>query len=115
MNQQNKIQNPQANIPQQQQGPQMNDRDMLNDTLSSLKYLTDNFNVFSREASHQALHQDIMSMLVETQTHARDMYNLMFRKGWYSLEAEQPQKLQQTHQQFAGRQTQFPYGGISAH
>jgi len=109
MNQQNKIQNPQANIPQQ--GPQMNDRDMINDTLSSLKHLTGNFNVFSSEASHQALHQDIMGMLIETQTQTRDMYNLMFRKGWYSLEVEQPQKLQQTHQQFASYQSQFPYHG----
>jgi hypothetical protein len=51
-------------------------------------------------------------MLIETHAHTRDMYNLMFRKGWYSLEAEQPQKLQQTHQQFAGYQNQFPYGGM---
>ncbi|HBC93916.1 MAG TPA: hypothetical protein DCZ10_13735 [Pelotomaculum sp.] len=111
MNQQNKIQNPQANTAQPK-GPQMNDRDMLNDTLSSLKYLTDNFNVFSREASHHALHQDVVNMLIETHAHTRDMYNLMFRKGWYSLEIEQPQKLQQTHQQFAGYQNQFPYGGM---
>jgi spore coat protein CotF len=108
MNQQNKIQNPQSNIPQGK-SPQMNDRDMVNDTLSSLKYLTDNYNVFTREASHLALHQDVLNMLAETHSQTRAMYNLMFRKGWYSLEMEQPQKLQQTHQQFAGYQTQFPY------
>lgn len=111
MNQQKKIQNPQVNT-QQPKGPQMSDRDMLNDTLANLKYLTDNFNVFSREASHQALHQDIMGMLNETHARTRDTYNLMFRKGWYSLEAEQPQTLQQTHQQFASYQNQFPYGSM---
>jgi hypothetical protein len=108
--QQNKIQNPQSGMLPQVKGPQMNDRDMTNDTLSNLKYLTDGFNVFAREASHQSLHQDVMSMLVETHAQTRDVFNLMFRKGWYALEPEQPQKLQQTHQQFMNYNAQFPYG-----
>lgn len=112
MIQQNKIQNPQ---PAQPKGPQMNDRDMINDTLSDLKHLTGNLNIFSLEASHQALHRDVMNMLIETHSQTRDIYNLMFKKGFYGLEAEQPQKLQQTRQQFTGYQNQFPYGGMGMH
>lgn len=104
-----KIQNPQSGLMQQAKGPQFNDRDIVNDELSSLKHLTDSYNVFAKEASHRTLHNDVMSILVETHAQTRDMYNLMFRKGWYKLEPEQPQKLQQTHQQFANYQTQFPY------
>lgn len=37
------------------------------------------------------------------------MYNLMFQKGWYKLEAEEQQKLQQAYQQFSGYSSQFPY------
>jgi spore coat protein CotF len=88
---------------------------MLNDTLSGLKHLAGNLNVFSHEASHQALHRDVMNMLIETHSQTRDIYNLMFKKGFYGLEAEQPQKLQQTHQQFTGYQNQFPYGNMSMH
>lgn len=32
----------------------------------------------------------------------------MFQKGWYSLEAEQPQKLQQAAQQFTGYMSHNP-------
>lgn len=109
MQQQNKIKNPQSGHSQQVKGPQMNDRDMVNDTLAGLKYITDGLNVFSREASHQALHRDVANMLLETHAHTRDIFNLMFRKGWYTLEPEDAQKLQQTHQQFMNYQTQFPY------
>ncbi len=109
MQQQNKIQNPQSGMLPGVKGPQMNDRDMTNDTLASLKYLTDNYNVFAREASHHILHQDVVNIMLETHRQARDVFNLMFRKGWYSLEPEQPQKLMQTQQQFINHQTQFPY------
>ena len=96
-------------------GPQMNDRDMINEALSGLKHLTDSYNVFVKEASHQVLHRDIMNILLETHSQSRELYNLMFKKGWYSLEPEQPQKLQQTFQQFLNYQTQFPYHPGSLH
>lgn len=109
MQQQNKIQNPESPLLPKVKGPQMNDRDMVNDTLAGLKYITDNFNVFAREASHQALHREVLGILLESHTQTREIFNLMFRKGWYTLEPEQAQKMQQTHQQFTNYQTQFPY------
>ncbi|MCL6626643.1 spore coat protein [Alicyclobacillus shizuokensis] len=103
----NEIANPQS--PYGSQGPEMNDRDRLNDILATEKYLTDGLNSAVREASHDALFQDLMGILNETHQMARDIYNTMFQQGWYTLEAEQPQKLQQTFQQFQGYSTQFPY------
>ena len=35
--------------------PQMNDRDFLNDLLTTEKYMTDGYNTFLNEASHEAL------------------------------------------------------------
>ncbi|MBX6354154.1 MAG: spore coat protein [Thermoflavifilum sp.] len=104
-----KIQNPKPAGEPQVKGPEMNDRDRLNDILATEKYLTDGLNVAVREASHDALHRDLMTVLTETHQAARDIYNLMFQYGWYSLEAEQQQKLDQTHQQFQGYSSQFPY------
>ena len=40
-----------------------------------------------------------------------DLFNLMFEKGWYKLEAEQAQKIQQSFQQHQGYTNQFPYQG----
>ncbi|KZE53940.1 hypothetical protein AV540_06840 [Brevibacillus parabrevis] len=106
---QNQIANPQSGQLPQVKGPQMNDRDFINDCLATCKYVTDGLNVAVREASHQQLHADIMQMLDETHQAARDAYNLMFQKGWYKLEAAEQQKLEQAYQQFSGYSTQFPY------
>lgn len=107
--QNNVIANPQTGQLPTVKGPEMNDRDFVNDGLSTCKYLTDSLNVAVREASHEQLHSDMLQILTETHQSAREMYNLMFQNGWYKLEAEEQQKLQQTQQQFSGYSTQFPY------
>ncbi|QQE75134.1 spore coat protein [Brevibacillus composti] len=109
MSNQNQIANPQTGQLPQVKSPQMNDRDFINDGLATCKYLTDSFNVAVREASHQQLFDDLLKILSETHQSAREMYNLMFQKGWYKLEAEEQQKLQQAHQQFSNYSSQFPY------
>ena len=102
------IKNPSVGVPKVK-GPEINDRDILNDVLATQKYLTDNFNVFAREASHDQLHQTTMDILNETHQTAREAYNLMFKKGWYKLNSASRQSLDQTQQQFSNYQTQFPY------
>ncbi|KLU41016.1 MAG: spore coat protein [Limnochordia bacterium] len=92
---------------QQPKTPALNDRDRLNDMLLTEKYLTDGLNVFAREASHQALHRDVMQILNQTHHAARELFNLMFEKGWYSTQAEQPSHIAQQQQKFAGYQSQF--------
>lgn len=109
-NQQNqgKIKNQSVGVPTVK-GPGINDRDILNDILSTQKYLTDNYNIFVREASHEKLHQTVMGVFQETHQMAREAYNLMFKKGWYTLTSAARQNVEQTHQQFTNYQTQFPY------
>lgn len=103
------IQNPKPANEPQVKGPLMNDRDRVNDILSMAKYLTDSYNTAVREASHPALHQDLMMIFNETHQCQYDMYELMFRNGHYKLQAEQQQALDQAYQQFQGYTSQFPY------
>src|SRR5690554_2664918 len=103
------IKNPSIRAPKVK-GPELNDRDILNDVLATEKYVTDSFNVLTREASHERLHQVTMGILNESHQAARDAYNVMFKKGWYSLNSAQGQNLHQTQQQFANYATQFPFG-----
>ena len=105
----NTIKNPKPANEPQVKGPQMNDRDYLNDILATQKYMTDSLNIAVREASHQSLHQDLLTILMENHQAQRDLFNLMFQKGWYKLEAEEQQKLDQAYQQFSNYSTQFPY------
>lgn len=103
------IKNPKPANEPQVKGPEMNDRDRLNDILALEKYLTDGFNTSVKEASHPSLHQEIMTILNETHQCQYEMYQLMFRKGHYKLEAEEQTKLDQTYQQFHNYSSQFPY------
>lgn len=105
------IKNPSTQV---QQGTQFNDRDCLNDMLATEKWLTDGFNVFAREASHQTLHNEVMRILNETHQAARDVFNLMFEKGWYSLHPEQPSQVAKEYQKFQGYESQLPHqsGGM---
>ncbi len=108
--QQKTIQNPKSSGGQQVKGPEMNDRDRLNDILATEKYITDGFNVFTREASHRSLYNDSAKILNETHQCARDLFNVMFQKSMYKLEGTDQQQLQQVQQQFQTYTKQFPYG-----
>lgn len=106
--QQNKVSNTETQVPQ---SPQMNERDFVNDILSTEKYLTSSYSTTLNELSHQSLYQDILSISNETQNAQRDLFNLMFKNGWYKLEAAEAQKIDQSYNQFSGYiQQQSPYG-----
>ncbi len=83
------------------QTPDMNERDFLNDILVNEKYITNGLNTFSREASHQDLFNDVKQILNETHDCARDIYNVMFKEGFYELEAAESQKISKTQQKFS--------------
>ena len=57
---------------------------------SSQKVLDRRAECVASEASHQSLHRDVMQILNQTHHAARELFNLMFEKGWYTLQAEQP-------------------------
>ncbi len=105
----NTIKNPQGLDLPQVKGPEMNDRDFINDGLSTCKYLTDSLNTAVREASHEQLYQDMKQILQETHDSCRVLFNLMFKNGIYKLEAEEQQKIDQAYQQFSNYSSQFPY------
>lgn len=104
---QNKVQNPESPIAKT---PEMNDRDFVNDMLATEKYFCNSFSVALHEMSNQVLFQDIFSISKENQEMQRELYNLMFEKGWYSLEKAQTDSLSQSYQQFSGYKSQLPYG-----
>ncbi|MDO3660521.1 spore coat protein [Bacillus sp. C28GYM-DRY-1] len=108
MNQQNqKISNPQTPVPTTSE---MNDRDFVNELLTTEKYMTAAYCTALNEFSHESLYQDIQSIFDESQKAQRKLYDLMFQYGWYSVEAEDAQKLQQSYQKFQQTiQQQSPY------
>lgn len=98
------IKNPQTPFPET---PELNDRDILSDALSTEKYLCNSYQTAMQEASHDALYQLIFAQLRDTSKQQRSFYDLNFKHGWYVLTPTTSQEIQQTVQQFQGYNQQL--------
>ncbi|MFY4775583.1 spore coat protein [Metabacillus sp. RGM 3146] len=104
---QNKVGNPETQIPKT---PQMNERDFVNDMLATEKYMTNSYSTALHEFSNSHLYQEVLGIYNETEKCQRDLYDLMFKNGWYNLEMAEQQKLQQSYKQFSDyAEQQSPY------
>ncbi|MFP7492221.1 spore coat protein [Terribacillus saccharophilus] len=101
-----KIQNPKTAVPTTQN---MNDRDHVTDLLATEKYMTASYSTALNEMSNQSLYETVARIFKESQDAQRNLYNLMFQHGWYSLEQAQQQKVDQTFQQFSKMRQELPY------
>lgn len=104
MQQTQSIQNPQTQVANTSQ---LNDRDYLNMILTNEKNYSNNYSIALNEASNDQVYQTLKTIFDETQNSQRKLYNLMFKNGWYKLDAEQKQNLDQKHQQFTGYKQQI--------
>ena len=94
----NQITNPKVDVPT---GISCNDKDYLNSLLSCLKEMSKNYVIAMTEASNESLYEKHKQVFLELQTLQREVYELMFRKGWYSLEKSEGQKIMQKQQLLA--------------
>jgi len=86
----NMISNPKTEVPS---GKSLNDKDYMNCLLSSLKEMVKNYAVALTEASNENLYNSYKSMFDNYSKLQREVYELMFRNGWYSLEKAEKQKI----------------------
>lgn len=86
----NKISNTKTEVPT---GKALNDKDYINSLLSSLKEMVNNYSVSLTEASNENLYNNYKSMFDNYIKLQREVYELMFRKGWYGLEKAETQKI----------------------
>lgn len=91
----NKICNPKTNTPT---GIELNDKDYLNSLLSCLKEMEKNYTLALTEASNEILYQKYNSVFQNIADLQREVYELMFRKGWYTLEKAETQKINDKYQ-----------------
>lgn len=89
----NKIENVKVPV---EQSINMNDRDCLNDLLSTAKAFTHILSIAMTEASNHKLNQEIHKMFDEAEKNQRMLFDLMFKNGWYSLEKVDAMKLQES-------------------
>lgn len=86
----NKISNPKTEVPT---GIKMNDKDYLNCLLTCLKDMTKNYTIAMTEASNESLYKSYNSTFQELIKLQRKTFELTFKKGWYSLEKAETNKI----------------------
>lgn len=91
----NKISNPKTEIPT---GINMNEKDYLNCLLSILKEMTKNYTIALTEASNETLYQKYQETLNKIISLQRSTFELMFEKGWYSLEKTDNTQIKEKYQ-----------------
>lgn len=74
-------------------GKSLNDKDYINSLLSSLKEMVKNYSTALTEASNENLYKSYKAMFDNYISLQREVYELMFRNGWYCLEKAETQKI----------------------
>lgn len=93
----NKVNNPKQEVPS---GIDMNDNDMLNSILTIEKNMTNNYSIALNEASNDNFYNDLIKVFKDTQECQRKLYNLTFKKGWYTLENADENKIRSKHAEY---------------
>lgn len=94
---QNKIQNPKTEVPNT---TSLNDCDYLNEVLACEKNMSVNLAIALNEASNKQLFDEIYTIYLDIKTAQRDLYNMAFKKGWYSLEKAEETKISEKLNEF---------------
>ena len=100
----NQICNPKVEVPT---GLNLNDKDYINSLLSTLKEMTKNYTIALTEASNEDLYREYKNMFDTYSLLQRDVYELMFRKGWYSLEKADSNKVSNKYQMLSQEFTEL--------
>lgn len=77
------------------------EREMLDDSLSSQKYITENYNMCANEASTPAIKSEFMNILSEEHQIQHDVFTEMQKRGWYVVEQAEQNKITQAKLKFS--------------
>lgn len=91
----NEIKNPKVEV---KDGKELNDKDYINSLLSTLKEMSKNYVVALTEASNEFLFKQYKDMFENYIDMQREVYELMFKKGWYVLEEAPSVKVNSKYQ-----------------
>lgn len=88
----NKIGNKKVEVPETKE---MNYKDYITTMLTIEKAMVKDYATALTEASNNDLYNDYLDMFNDVSNLQRDIYNLMFKKGWYQLEMAQDNKIEE--------------------
>lgn len=93
--------NKQIQMQQQSNQSFFGDRDMLQDALSSQKFVADGYNSYANECATPSVKTDFMNILKEEHQMQYDVFSEMQKRGWYPTEPADQNKINQAKQKYS--------------
>lgn len=81
----------------------MSEEDILNEILLTEKMLSNNYSIAVNEMSNKILYKKILKILTDTKNITRELFNLAFEKGWYTLSTQSETTIENTLTQYSGK------------
>lgn len=81
----------------------MGDKELINDSLASQKYITSSYNTYANECVNSSLRNDMMSILNDEHAIQAEIFNELQSHGWYQTQPAEPQKIMQAKSKFSAQ------------
>ncbi|MBQ9413981.1 MAG: spore coat protein [Clostridia bacterium] len=81
----------------------MQDKEMMNDVLSSEKSMTELYNTYTNECASSGIRHTMLTILNESHSMQADIFDDMQRRGWYQTTPAEQQKIQSVKQQYSAQ------------
>lgn len=78
----------------------MQDKEWMEDVLSSQKLITSTYNTFANECACENLRSDMLNLLREEHDIQADIFTEMSSRGWYQTSPAEQQKVNQAKQKY---------------
>lgn len=85
----------------------MCEEDILNDILMCEKNISNNYSIALNEMSNKYLYKKVLTIFTETKSIAKEVYELMFSKGWYSLPIESKNRISSTYEKYNSKKKEL--------
>lgn len=82
---------------------QMSDKEIINDSLATQKFIASGYNTYAGECSNINLKNDMINILAEEHAIHADLFNEMQARGWYQTETADQQKINTVKSKFASQ------------
>lgn len=76
------------------------DREMMDDALSSQKFITGGYNNYANECASPSLKSELLNILNEEHQIQHEVFSEMQKRGWYTVSSADPQKIEQLKQKY---------------
>jgi Coat F domain. len=86
---------------------ELNDNDIIIALNENLKNISSNMTTALNEVSNDTLYKKLFPIFKETKDLQRDVFELMFVKGWYKLEKAESTKINQKFTELNGKITEL--------